>query len=451
MVEKNREYITNILDMTHEGAGVAKVDGFAVFVDGAITGETVKMKIVKVTKNFAYGKLLEIIEASGNRRPVSCENFKRCGGCSLLHMSYPATLEFKRKVVKDSFKRIGHRDVEVEETLGMDEPYAYRNKVQFPVGMKDGRVVTGFYAGRTHDIVSVTDCSIQSRIANKLINNVREFLRENNVSAYDEKSGTGFVRHVVIRSSEKSGEIMLILVTNGEEFPKKEKFVEYVLDKCNRVKSIMQNVNVKNTNVILGEKNIRLYGKDTIKDYIGEFVFNISPNSFFQVNARQTEVLYAKALEFAGLTGNETVFDLYCGIGSISMFLAKKAKRVYGVEVVKPAVQNAKENAKENGITNAIFYCGKAEEVVPKLYDEGIRADVVVVDPPRSGCDKVLIDTILKMQPKRIVYVSCNPGTLARDVEMMEGYEVKCVQPVDMFPWSYHVETVVEICKAETL
>lgn len=443
MVEKNREYVTNILDMTHEGAGVAKIDGFAVFVDGAITGETVKIKIVKVTKNFAYGKLIEIIEASGNRRPVSCENFKKCGGCSLLHMSYPATLEFKRKVVKDSFKRIGHRDVEVEETLGMEEPYAYRNKVQFPVGMKDGRVVTGFYAGRTHNIVPVTDCSIQSRIANKLINNVREFFRDNKVSAYDENTGTGFVRHVVIRNSEKSGEIMLILVTNGEDFPQKDKFVEYVLDKCNRVKSIMQNINDKNTNVILGEKNIRLYGKGTIKDYIGEFVFNISPNSFFQVNARQTEVLYSKVLEFAGLTGNETVFDLYCGIGSISLFLAKKAKRVYGVEVVKPAVQNAKENAKENGITNAIFYCGKAEEVVPKLYEDGIRADVVVVDPPRSGCDKTLIDTILKMEPKKVVYVSCNPGTLARDVELMEGYEVKCVQPCDMFPWSFHVETVI--------
>lgn len=447
MVEKNREYVTNILDMTHEGAGVAKIDGFAVFVDGAITGETVKIKIVKVTKNFAYGKLIEIIEASGNRRPVSCENFKKCGGCSLLHMSYPATLEFKRKVVKDSFKRIGHRDVEVEETLGMEEPYAYRNKVQFPVGMKDGRVVTGFYAGRTHNIVPVTDCSIQSRIANKLINNVREFFRDNKVSAYDENTGTGFVRHVVIRNSEKSGEIMLILVTNGEDFPQKDKFVEYVLDKCNRVKSIMQNINDKNTNVILGEKNIRLYGKGTIKDYIGEFVFNISPNSFFQVNARQTEVLYSKVLEFAGLTGNETVFDLYCGIGSISLFLAKKAKRVYGVEVVKPAVQNAKENAKENGITNAIFYCGKAEEVVPKLYEDGIRADVVVVDPPRSGCDKTLIDTILKMEPKKVVYVSCNPGTLARDVELMEGYEVKCVQPCDMFPWSFHVETVVMLEK----
>lgn len=449
MVEKNKEYVTNILDMTHEGAGVAKIDGFAVFIDGAITGETVKIKVVKVTKNFAYGKLLEIIEASGNRRPVSCENFKKCGGCSLLHMSYPATLEFKRKVVKDSFKRIGHRDVEVEETLGMEEPYAYRNKVQFPVGEKDGRVVTGFFAGRTHDIVPITDCSIQSRIANKLINNIREFFRDNKISAYNEKTGKGFIRHVIIRNSEKSGEIMLILVTNGEEFLLKDKFVEFITDKCSKVKSIMQNINTKNTNVILGEKNIRLYGKDTIKDYIGEFVFNISPNSFFQVNARQTEVLYSKALEFAGLTGDETVFDLYCGIGSISLFLAKKAKRVYGVEVVKPAVQNAKENAKENGITNTLFYSGKAEEVVPKLYEEGINADVVVVDPPRSGCDKVLIETVLKMKPKKIVYVSCNPGTLARDVEMLDGYEVKKVQPVDMFPWSFHVETVCLLTKEE--
>lgn len=447
MVEKNREYLTNVLDMTHDGFGVAKIDGFAVFIDGALTGELVKVRIVKVTKNFAYGKLIEILEPSGNRRPVSCENFKKCGGCSLLHMSYPATLEFKRKVVFDSFKRIGHREVEVMPTIGMEEPYCYRNKVQFPVGVKDGKVNTGFFAKRSHDIVPINDCSIQSRIANKLINNIREFFRDNSISAYDEKTNSGFLRHVVIRNSEKTGEVMVILVTNAKDFPLKDKFVEFITGKCSGIKSIMQNVNTKNTNVILGEKNIRLFGKDTIRDYIGEFVFNISPNSFFQVNARQTEVLYNKALEFAGLTGDEVVFDLYCGIGSISLFLAKKAKRVYGVEVVSAAIQNAKENAKENGITNALFYCGKAEVVVPKLYSEGIRADVVVVDPPRSGCDKVLIETILKMEPKRIVYVSCNPGTLARDVELLKGYEVKAVQPCDMFPWSFHVETAVLLCR----
>jgi len=447
MVEKNKEYITTVLDMTHDGAGVAKIEGFAVFIDGAITGETVKIKIVKVTRNFAYGKLLEIIEFSGNRRPVTCENFKKCGGCSLLHMSYPATLDFKRKVVKDCFKRIGHRDVDVLPTIGMEEPYSYRNKVQFPVGEYDGKITTGFYSERSHNIVPIMDCSIQSKIANKLINNIREFFRSNDISAYDEKTHEGFLRHVVIRNSEKTGEVMLILVTNSEEFSKKDEFISFMLEKCSKIKSIIQNVNMKNTNVILGDKNIRLYGKDTIKDYIGEFSFNISPNSFFQVNSVQTKVLYDKVLEFAMLNGDETVFDLYCGIGSISLFLAKQAKRVYGVEVVKPAVQNAKENAKENGITNALFYCGKAEEVVPNLYDEGIRADVVVVDPPRSGCDKVLIDTVLKMRPERIVYVSCNPGTLARDVELLDGYDVKAVQPVDMFPWTYHVETVALLCR----
>jgi len=449
MVTKNKEYLTTVIDMTHDGAGVAKIEGFAVFIDGALTGETVRVKIVKVTRNFAYGKLLEIVESSGNRKPVTCENFKKCGGCNLLHMSYDATLEFKRKVVKDCFKRIGHREVDVMPTLGMKEPYSYRNKVQFPVGAIDGKIVTGFYSARTHNIVPITDCSIQSKIANKLVNNIREFFRENKISAYDEKNGDGFLRHVVIRSSEKTGEVMLILVTNGEEFSKKDEFIKFILGKCSRIKSIIQNVNMKNTNVILGEKNIRLYGKDTIKDYIGEFSFNISPNSFFQVNSVQTKVLYDLALDFAELAGNETVFDLYCGIGSITLFLAKKAKRVYGVEVVKPAVQNARDNAKENGITNALFYCGKAEEVVPKLYDEGVRADVVVVDPPRSGCDKVLIDTILKMKPKRIVYVSCNPGTLARDVELLSGYEVKTVQPVDMFPWTYHVECCLLLCRED--
>lgn len=443
MVKKNEEYLTKILDMTHDGLGVAKIDGFAIFVDGAITGESVKIKVLKVTKNFAYGKLLEIIEPSGDRRPVICENFKKCGGCNLLHMSYQSTLEFKRKVVKDCFKRIGHRDVDVMPTVGMEEPYSYRNKVQFPVGVLDGMIVTGFYSERSHNIVPIADCSIQSKIANKLIGNIRSFFRKNKISAYDEKSGNGFLRHIVIRNSEKTGEIMIILVTNGEEFLLKDKFCKFICDKCGNVKSIIQNVNTKNTNVIMGEKNIRLYGKDTIKDYIGEFSFNISPNSFFQVNSVQTKVLYDLVLDFAGLTGNEIVFDLYCGIGSISLFLAKKAKRVYGVEVVSPAIQNARDNAKENGITNALFYCGKAEVIAPKLYEDGVRADVVVVDPPRSGCDKVLIDTILKMKPKRVVYVSCNPGTLARDVELLDGYEVKDVQPVDMFPWSFHVETVV--------
>ena len=447
MIEKNNEYLTTILDMTHDGAGVAKIDGFVVFVDGAIIGENVKIKILKVTKNFAYGKLLEIIEPSGYRRPVTCENFKKCGGCSLLHMSYPATLEFKRKVVRDCFKRIGHREVDVMPTIGMEEPYFYRNKVQFPVGNFNGKITTGFYSERSHNIVPITDCSIQPKIANKLICNIREFLRNNDISAYDESTGNGFLRHIIIRNSEKTGEVMIILVTNGKSFEKKDEFVKFMLEKCAKIKSIVQNVNTKKTNVIMGENNIRLYGKDTIKDYIGKFSFNISPNSFFQVNSVQTEILYNKVLEFTDLRGQENVFDLYCGIGSISLFLAKKAKRVYGVEVVKPAVQNAKENAKENGVTNALFYCGKAEEVVPKLYDDGIAADVVVVDPPRSGCDKVLLDTIIKMKPDRIVYVSCNPGTLARDVEMLDGYEIRKAQPVDMFPWSFHVETIALLCR----
>ena len=442
MVNKNEEYVVEIIDMTHDGAGVAKISGFAVFIEGAIVGEIIKTKILKVTKNLAYGKIVEIIETSPSRRPVNCENFKKCGGCTLLHMSYEETLNFKRKVVKDCFYRISHKDIDILPTLGMEEPYSYRNKVQFPVGSADGKIITGFYSERSHNIVPITDCLIQSKIANKLINNIREFFRDNNIPPYDEKTGEGFLRHVVIRNSEKTGEVMIILVTNGEDFDKKDEFIDFILKKCGKIVSVIQNVNMKNTNVILGEENIRLYGKDTIKDYIGEFSFNISPNSFFQVNGVQTRVLYEKVLEYADLKGDEVVFDLYCGIGSISLFLANKARRVYGVEVVKPAVQNAKDNAKENGITNALFYEGKAEVVVPKLYKEGVRADVVVVDPPRSGCDKVLLDTILDMKPKKIVYVSCNPGTLARDVEMLAGYEVKAVQPVDMFPWTYHIENI---------
>jgi len=442
MVEKNQNYITDITDMTHEGAGVAKINGFTVFIEGAITGERVEVKIVKVTKSFAYGKMIKIIKMSPDRKPPTCENYKRCGGCNLQHLTYKATLDFKSNVVKNNLKKFAGLDIKVEKTIGLDDPYSYRNKVQFPVGEKDGEVIVGFYANRTHEIIPVTDCTIQSRMANKIIRDVKEFIKQEKISIYDEEKNSGLIRHIVIRTSEKTKEVMVVIVTNGEQFSKKEILIKMLTERNKEIKSIVQNVNKKKTNVILGDKEILLYGKSRITDYIGQFKFGISAQSFFQVNSKQTETLYKKALEFAGLTGKETVFDLYCGIGTISLFLAQKAYKVYGVEIVKQAIEDAKINAKENNVGNVEFYAGKSEEIVPELYKQGIKADVVVVDPPRSGCDGVLIDTINKMQPDRIVYVSCNPATLARDVKLFEGYEVKKVQPVDMFPWTYHSEVV---------
>jgi len=443
MIEKNQNYITDITDMTHEGAGVAKIDGFTVFIEGAITGERVEIKIVKVLKSFAYGKILKIIKLSPNRKPPTCENYKRCGGCSLQHLTYNATLDFKANVVKNNLKKFAGLDINVNKTIGLDDPYSYRNKVQFPVGQKDNEVIVGFYANRTHEIIPVLDCTIQSRIANKIVRDVKEFIKQENVSVYDEVKNKGLIRHIVIRTSGKTNEVMVVIVTNGEQFNKKEILVKMLTERNKEVKSIIQNINTKKTNVILGGKEILLYGKSRITDYIGKFKFNISAQSFFQVNSKQTETLYKKALEFAGLTGKETVFDLYCGIGTISLFLAQKAYKVYGVEIVNQAIEDAKINAKENNVGNVEFFAGKSEEIVPNLYQKGIKADVVVVDPPRSGCDEVLIDTINKMQPQKIVYVSCNPATLARDIKLFEGYEVKKVQPVDMFPWTYHVESVV--------
>ncbi len=442
MLEKNKNYIVDIMDMTHEGFGVAKIDGFPVFIEGAIIGENIEIKIVKVLKSLAYGKIERIIKVSPDRKPPTCEVYKRCGGCNLQHMKYDLTLEFKQNVVKSNLKKFAGVDFEVNKVIGLDEPYAYRNKVQFPIGKQNNEVVVGFYANRTHEIIPVLDCSIQSRIANVIARDVRDFVKQNNISVYNEEENTGFLRHLVVRTSEKTKEVMVILVTNGELFSKKESFVKYLATRHKEIKSIIQNINNKKTNVILGEKEIVLYGSSRITDYIGEYKFNISAKSFFQVNSRQTETLYKKALEYADLTGKETVFDLYCGTGTISLFLAKNAFKVYGVEIVKEAVDDAILNAKANGIGNAEFYVGKAEEVVPKLYEEGKRADVVVVDPPRSGCDLVLINTINKMKPKRIVYVSCNPATLARDIKLFEGYELKAVQPVDMFPWTYHCESI---------
>lgn len=449
MVEKDKVYKLKIDGLGSSGEGVGKVDGFTIFVRGAIPEDIVKVKINILKKNYAVGELVEIIEPSKNRIEPKCPNANVCGGCQIMHMEYSAQLEMKRKTVEDALTRIGKIDVVVNPTLGMDNPYEYRNKAQFPVGIIDGKAIMGFYKIGTHDIVDTEYCHIQDPINEKIVKVIKKYIEDFNVTVYDEKNRTGLIRHIVTKVGFTTGEIMIVLVTNGRDIPYKNELIEMLKENIDGLKSIVQNINTKNTNVIFGENTTTLYGEDKIVDYIGDLKFNISARSFFQVNPMQTKVLYDKALEYAGLTGNEKVFDIYCGIGTISLFLAKKAKEVHGVEVVEAAIEDAKENAAINNIENAKFYVGKAEEVVPRLYKEGKRADVVVVDPPRKGCEESVLETIVNMEPKRVVYVSCNPATLARDLAYLDekGYKTVKVQPVDMFAHTAHTECVCKLVK----
>ncbi|NJD03337.1 MAG: 23S rRNA (uracil(1939)-C(5))-methyltransferase RlmD [Ruminiclostridium sp.] len=446
MLEKNKNHLIDITGMTHEGQGVGRIEGFAVFVDGALEGERVEIKIVKVNKNFGFGKLVNIIKPSGNRIEPFCEAFKHCGGCSLQHLDYQGQLDYKDRLVKDNLKRIGKlENVIVHNTIGMKEPLNYRNKAQFPVASEDGTVITGFYARRTHDVIDSAECGIQDKSSDRIRKIIRGFIEEKNISVYDEKTGKGLLRHIMTRVGFRTGEVMVVIVINGSGLPFHNELVTRLIAGAPEVKSIFLNINTGDTNVILGNKNVKVYGNDTITDYIGKYKFHISPLSFFQVNPVQTEVLYTKALEYADLTGNETVFDLYCGIGTISLFMSQKARKVYGVEVVEDAVRDARRNAEINGVGNIEFVAGEAEKIIPGMYERGIRADVVVVDPPRKGCDETLLGTLTDMQPDRIVYVSCNPATLARDLNYLEKHSYKTVevQPVDMFPWTMHVECVI--------
>lgn len=446
MVVKNQDYIIDITGTTHEGNGVGKVDGFTVFVEGALPGEKVKIKAVKVNKNYAYGKLLEILTPSSNRAEPFCPIYKTCGGCTMQHMSYQEQLNFKTNVVRDSLMRIGKcKNVIVHDAIGMEEPYNYRNKVQFPVGSDNAAPVIGFYSQRSHRIVETPVCRIQHDIGDKIREKVRELIIKYKLTTYNEETDKGLLRHLMIRSSKKSGQVMVVFVINGSKLPSSQAIVGELTEEFPEIASIAVNINESKTNIILGNKNKTLYGTEQIQDYIGDLSFKISPLSFYQVNPVQTEVLYGKALEYAALTGSETVFDLYCGIGTITLFLARKAKKVYGVEVVEAAIKDARENAASNGIDNAEFFVGEAETVIPKLYGEGVTADVVVVDPPRKGCDERLLETLVEMAPKRIVYVSCNPATLARDLNYLQAHGFAAVeaQPVDMFPWTGHVESVV--------
>ncbi|MGU8471829.1 23S rRNA (uracil(1939)-C(5))-methyltransferase RlmD [Clostridium perfringens] len=452
MVEKNKEYIFDIISQGYEGEGIAKIDNkYPIFIEGTLKGEKVKVRIVKVNKNFAYGKLMEVLEASEERVNPPCAIYKRCGGCKLQHASYKAQLDFKWDRVKDCVSKIGKLDPSiVKYPLGMENPWRYRNKVQLPIGLINGEVKIGFFAPRSHDIIDMESCLIQDEIGDKVVKLTREWIEKFNIRPYNvdgEYDEKGIVRHIMIRRGFTTNEVMVVLVTNGEKLPHKEEFVDLMVKNIPGIKSVIQNINSKKTNVILGLESKTLWGEDTISDYIGDFRFNISPLSFFQVNPTQTEVLYGKALEYANLTGNEEVFDAYCGTGTITLFLSQKAKKVYGVEIIPQAIDNAWINAKENKVENVEFFVGESEVVIPDLINKGVKADVVVVDPPRKGCDKKLLDAITNIDAKKIVYVSCDPSTLGRDLQVLEenGYKTLEVQPVDMFPNTSHVETVALI------
>ena len=446
-MQKNDLIIVTIEDMTTEGEGIGKVEGFPFFIKDSIIGDKIQAKIVKTKKTYGYARVEKILTPSINRVQPACDVARQCGGCQLQAMAYSQQLEFKRNKVKNNLKRIGgFQEIEVLPVIGMEHPWRYRNKTQVPFGMdKTGNIVAGFYAGRTHSIIDHEDCLLAPEINRKIIEIIKNYMKQYKIRPYDEKSQQGIVRHVLIRQGYATGEIMVCLVINRKSLPKAEQLVEQ-LKQIPGMTSISYNINCENTNVILGETVVTLYGPGYITDFIGTIQYQISPQSFFQVNPIQTEKLYETALKYAGLTGNEIVWDLYCGIGTITLFLAQKAKMVYGVEIVEPAIQDARKNAEINQIQNAEFYVGRAEDILPEKYKkEQIKADVIVVDPPRKGCEQTLLETILQMQPKRIVYVSCDSATLARDLKYLckEKYQIEKIQPVDMFPEGVHVETVV--------
>lgn len=450
MVEKNKEYNLHIISQGYEGEGIAKLDGtFPIFIEGAIKGEEVKARIVKVKKNYAYGKLMDVVKKSDEREIPKCEHYERCGGCSLQHQSYSGQLKFKWERVKDCISKIGGLNEEiVKYPLGMGgKPERYRNKVQLPIGKVNGEIVIGFYAPRSHNIINMNSCLIQDEVGEKVAKITKEWIKKNNIEATTvdgEWNENGLVRHVMVRKGFKTNEVMVVLISKDKNISHLDEWVNIIKREIDGIKSIVLNINPKNTNVIMGEECITLWGENVIQDYIGNFKYNISPLSFFQVNPYQTEVLYNKTLEYADLTGNEIVFDAYCGTGSITLFLSQKAKKVYGVEIIEPAIINARENAMLNGVVNSEFFVGKSEEVIPELIEKGIVPDVIVVDPPRKGCDTSLLEAIGKVKPNKVVYVSCDPTTLARDLKILEslGYKTVEVQPVDMFPHTSHVETV---------
>lgn len=488
-VAKNEQYEAEIVGIGHDGEGVGRVNGFTLFIQGALPGERVLVKVLKLKKQYGYAKLLKILQPSPDRIAAPCPIYSQCGGCQLQHLSYEAQLRYKRQLVVDNLERIGKLKVAGEEkgevvgidvgriegegrggeadadriegqskdagivvhpTLGMSEPWRYRNKAQVPIGFeaasadREGGLIGGFYAQGSHRIIDMDECLIQQENNDLVVAEVKRIARELGIRAYNEETHKGLLRHVVARYGFNTGDIMVVLITNGESLPHKDELVGLLRQAIPGLKSICQNINKERTNVIFGDRTQVLWGDDVIYDTIGDIRFAISVRSFYQVNPVQTEVLYGQALDFAGLSGEETVIDAYCGIGTISLFLAQRARQVYGVEIVGEAIDDARRNAQLNSIRNVQFEVGAAEAVIPEWRRQGIAPDVIVVDPPRKGCDAALLATILEMRPARVVYVSCNPSTLARDLRVLEdgGYSTVEVQPVDMFPHTVHVESV---------
>ena len=457
-MNKNDIVTVEITDIGVSGEGIGHVDGYTLFIKDAVIGDVVEAKVMKAKKNYGYARLMKVITPSEYRVEPKCAFARRCGGCQIQEMSYDRQLVFKDQKIRGNLERIGgftkdQIDTVMQPVVGMEHPFGYRNKAQFPFGTdKEGNPITGFYAGRTHDIIANTDCALGVEQNKEILEIILQYMRENKIKSYDEKTGKGLIRHALIRYGFKTKEIMVCLVVNGKKLPKAERLIEKLIQ-IEGMTSITISPNTRRDNVIMGDSYEILWGQGYITDYIGNVKYQISPLSFYQVNPVQTEKLYGLALEYADLKGDETVWDLYCGIGTISLFLAQKAKQVYGVEIVPQAIDDAKENAKINAIDNAEFFVGKAEEVLPEYYAEYERehngetahADVIVVDPPRKGCDETLLETIVKMQPEKVVYVSCDSATLARDLKYLcaNGYEIRMCRGVDQFPQSVHVETVV--------
>lgn len=444
-VEKNKEYVVSIIDNGFEGEGIAKINNFTIFIPNAIIGEKVRILIVKVLSSHAFGKIIEVLEESQNRMIPDCTTYKRCGGCNLRHINYNSTLTMKRNAVQSLVDKTLKNEVIVEEVLGMNEPYNYRNKAQYPIGIdKNGKPVMGVFANRTHDIIPIDTCFIQNKKTEKIAKFIFDFIVENNISIYDEKTGKGLIRHIVTKIGIKTNEIMCIIVINGREMPKEKELINKITDRFKEVKTIVKNINMKNTNVILGNENQILYGDGFIRDKLGEYIFKISPLSFYQVNPIQAEKLYEIGVKEANIQKEDIVFDLYCGIGTISLFMSKYAKKVYGIEIIEQAIEAANENAKINNVDNVEFIAGDVEIVLDNLINsKNVSPDVIMVDPPRRGLDRNTVNNILKVKPRKLVYISCNPATLVRDLAMLEEvYGVKMIKPVDMFPFTSHVECV---------
>ena len=448
MLNKNEEYIVEIIDNGTQGEGIAKIDNVTIFIPNTLKGEKVKIRILKVNSTYCFAKVLEIINKSESRAEEDCTEYSKCGGCNFRHINYEKSLELKKNSVQNTIKKSLGYEIIVNEVLGMENPKYYRNKLQYPIGIsKDGKTVMGVFAERSHRIIPVNDCLIQNEECQKVANDIFEFIEKYKIPGYNEEKHTGIFRHVVIRIGIRTDEIMVTLVVNNKKIPYESELVKYIIKKNPKVKTIVKNLNNKNTNVILGKENEILYGDGYIRDILINKEFKISPMSFYQVNPIQTEKLYSKAIEYAEISGNETVFDLYCGIGTIGICASDKVKKLYGIETIPEAIEDAKENAKLNNIQNAEFFVGDVENELPKFIENRkVKADVVFVDPPRKGCDKTAIDTLLKIKPEKIIYVSCNPATLARDLKLFEEkYEINKLAICDMFPGTAHIECIAAL------